>query len=249
MSLLALLGLAEDTLAAPGPRPPVPVASNDGQAEALALFRESLIAYRAGKFRESAELLERAYALRPKPVLLYNLARAFEGMGELGRACTAYAGYLDGDPAAPDALAIQARIETLRQLIDERARLDRERRAAVDRAEMEAERNRAADRNQKYSPAPWAIAGVGVAGLLSGVALGGVARSQNDSASSAASQADGQAQIDHAHRLALGANIALGVGAALSLAGGIWGVIDLLHVRGARARGRSVRATSGGYRP
>ena len=228
--------------AAPASRSSLPAAANDVQAEALALFRESLVRYRAGQFRDAAELLQRAYALRPRPVLLYNLGRAFEGMGELEQAVTAYRGYLDGDASAPDAMAIQARIETLTQLIEERARLERERKAAVERAEAEAAQRRASDRNRKPSPAPWSIAGVGVLGLITGAALGGVARAQNDDAVSASTHADGQAQLDGAHRLALGANVSLGVGAALAVAGGIWGIVDLVRVRRARTHGLPAQA-------
>ncbi len=231
--------------AAPTPRSALPAAANDVQTEALALFRESLVRYRAGQFRDAADLLQRAYALRPKPILLYNLGRAFEGMGALEQAVTAYRGYLEGEASAPDAMAIQVRIETLTQLIDERSRLERERKAAIERAEAESARRRANDRNRKPSPAPWSIAGVGVIGLVTGAALGGVAHAQNDAAASASTQAEGQVQLDRAHRIALGANVSLGVGAALAVAGGIWGLVDLVRLRRARARGLSAQASDG----
>ena len=48
----------------------------DAQQEAIALFQQSAEHYRAGQFQQAVDLLKRAYALKPEPVLLYNLSRA-----------------------------------------------------------------------------------------------------------------------------------------------------------------------------
>ncbi len=68
-------------------------ASSEAQAQqttaqdrALALFELSGEKYRAGDFEGAVELLTEAYDLFPEPVILYNLARAYEGMGESVRA-------------------------------------------------------------------------------------------------------------------------------------------------------------------
>jgi hypothetical protein len=46
---------------------------------AIALFNHSNEAYKKGDFKGAAADLEKAYALEPAPVLLYNLGRAYEG--------------------------------------------------------------------------------------------------------------------------------------------------------------------------
>src|SRR5688500_3941422 len=61
---------------------------------AVVLFEESERAYNAGEFAEAATLLRRAYELHPDPTLLFNLARALEGMGDLDGAIETYERYL-----------------------------------------------------------------------------------------------------------------------------------------------------------
>ena len=176
--MIRALGVALVVVATAGaarggpPSHPSPAAQAEVQNEALRLFKDSVVEYRAGRFAAAAGLLRRAYALVPRPVLLYNLARADEGMGELEPAIAAYRAYLEGDPTAPDRMSIEARIITLEQTLAERRRLEEERRAAVARAEAEAARRRAADRVRKISPAPWILAGAGVLGLGIGVEPG-----------------------------------------------------------------------------
>src|SRR5262245_65949903 len=63
--------------------------AKDEKAEALELFNQSADLYRQGKFDEAARLLERAYEMHPEPVLLYNLGRAYEGLGENEKAIDA----------------------------------------------------------------------------------------------------------------------------------------------------------------
>ena len=94
---------------------PLVANAQDGARERAAeLFEASAEAYRTGGFAEAARLLEEAYALHPLPVILYNLARAYESDGEYARAIQAYERYLADDPDASDRGAIERRIETLR---------------------------------------------------------------------------------------------------------------------------------------
>src|SRR5687768_16378204 len=66
------------------------VLSAQPQAEAAKrareLFKKSDESYRAGRFQEAIDLLSEAFRLDPKPVLLYNIARAYEGLGDTPRA-------------------------------------------------------------------------------------------------------------------------------------------------------------------
>src|SRR5262249_38752530 len=60
------------------------------EERAFDLFEKSKVAYREGRFAEAADLLAEAYKAKPEPVLLYNLGRACEGLGDLQRAIGAY---------------------------------------------------------------------------------------------------------------------------------------------------------------
>src|SRR5688572_14968776 len=84
-----LLGLPEAARAADKP-----TASKSNQSQAAELFKKSVDAYRRGAFKEAIDLLNEAYALDAQPVLLYNLARAHEGLGDLDLAISTYEKYL-----------------------------------------------------------------------------------------------------------------------------------------------------------
>jgi tetratricopeptide (TPR) repeat protein len=208
---------------------------NDGK-RAVELFEQSAAAYDAGQFAQAAKLLKEAYQLRPDPVLLYNLARAYEGMGSLGDAVQAYADFLGAEPSAKDRGAIEARITTLRAQIDEQARLERE---AAERArEAQAARLRTAEewrvnaslRRRGTSPIPWIIAGAGGVALATGAVLGVLSIARHDAATTDA-QADVAADQSQARSFATAANIGLIAGGVLAAAGVAWGVVDLTSAR------------------
>jgi tetratricopeptide (TPR) repeat protein len=202
--------------------------SDDGK-HAVELFDQSAAAYDAGQFARAAELLKEAYKLRPDPVLLYNLARAYEGMGALPDAVQAYADFLAADPTAKDRGAIEARIATLRAQIDEQSRLQRE---AADR---ERERHRETPHPSGVSPIPWIVAGVGGAGLVTGAVFGALSIARHNAANS-----DAQAYMDsdqsQARSFAAAANIAFIAGGVLAAAGITWGIVDLGSSRSAPDR-------------
>ncbi len=65
------------------------------------LAAEAAGAYRAGDFAKAAELLERAYQIEPLSAILYNLAKAYEKLGQSEKAADRYARYAaaaDADP-------------------------------------------------------------------------------------------------------------------------------------------------------
>lgn len=102
--------------------------SNDGvdgsEAEAEAepsareLFEEGQRAYEAGRYAETAELWQRAYALDPRPLLQFNLAQAYERLGRLSEARDAYVAYLESSPDSTEQrLLAEARAASLRERI------------------------------------------------------------------------------------------------------------------------------------
>lgn len=89
-----------------------PAASADAPAQESfdTVYRRALEAYKAERFLEAADLLERAYALRPDPKLMWNIGRSLEAASEFERAIDAYERYLTD---APDAEERQSAMERL----------------------------------------------------------------------------------------------------------------------------------------
>src|SRR5262249_34065618 len=50
------------------------------------LASDAAIAYRGGDYQRAAQLLERAYKMQPVSALLYNLAKAYEKLGDEDKA-------------------------------------------------------------------------------------------------------------------------------------------------------------------
>ena len=206
------------------------------QARGAELFNKGAEAYRRGEFQQAATLLLEAYGLDPQPVLLYNLARAYEGLGNLDAAIDTYTRYLEADPKAPDRGAIEQKVGTLKRQRDERLALEKQRdaeRARADEAKAKAERDRQAapapapPPERSPSPFPYVVAGVGVAGLAAGAVFGLMATSKHDDAAAATTaQQSAIDQQNSAKSLATISTISFIAGGALVAAGVAWWVID-----------------------
>lgn len=232
-ALAAALALAVATGAGPAE------AQEKAEARAEKLFAESAELYREGKFAEAAQRLEEAHAISPEPVLLYNLARAYEGMGETDRALSAYRRYLEADPATRDRRSIETRIATLERQLEERRALEEKTRAA---AEARDGGKPAAQPARAPSPVPWIVAGVGALGVGAGAVLGVMSDGKRDDAEDPAAAPNGQAAaelVGDAETLATGANIAFIAGGAVLVGGVVWGVIDVMGSSGEAQAGRA----------
>ncbi|CAN5872032.1 hypothetical protein BH11MYX4_BH11MYX4_67910 [soil metagenome] len=202
------------------------------QARAAELFNTSAEAYRRGDFQRAVTLLLEARSLDPQPVLLYNLGRAYEGLGNIDAAIDAFTRYLDEDPRAADRGAIEQRIGTLKRQRDERVALEKQRDAERARADEEkAARERSRQATIAPPPArsigPYVLGGVGLAGVASGVVFGVVASSKHDNAASASTaQQTAIDEQDAAKSLATVSTISFVVGGALVAAGVTWWLID-----------------------
>lgn len=229
-----LLGLL---LLACGLVPAAPVHAQSGRSSAttsreraVALFAQSVTAYREGRFDAAAALLDEAYGLQPEPVLLYNLARAREGAGEDDAAADAYRRYLATDGAdETDASAARARLAVLDRRIEERHALE------ARAAEREAQARAAPPAGESAPPAahpvaiaPWVLAGAGALVLVVGGILGGLMLDRNAAAQNAASQLDALAAHGDAETFAIAADTSYVVGALALGAGVVWGVVDLV---------------------
>lgn len=190
-------------------------------------------AFDGGRFVEAADLLNRAYALQPTPVLLYNMGRAYQQAGEKEKAIDAYERYLAAARSAPDEGAVRTTIDALRKDLDEQARLRDEAMRAQQRADDE-KRKRDQERQRlnaaaqhKPSPWPWITTGVGVGGVVTGIVFGVLANGAHADAVAAAVASDAERRQSQATSFALGANIAFAAGGAIALTGLIWGIFDV----------------------
>src|SRR5688500_2507730 len=139
---------------------------DDGRRErAMHLFEESRTHYDAGRFDTAAELLAEAYDLQPDPILLYNMARAYESGGRVQEAIDAYERYLSDAGNVRDRGAIETRLATLRDQLEREEELDR-------RDEDEEPAPVPPDNPDRIEPAPWIILGIGVVGIGAGIVLG-----------------------------------------------------------------------------
>lgn len=235
MRRIAVAGLAMVLLgASPGgalaqsdEAPPEETARQRG----VRLFQEAAAHYRAGRFRVAVELLRESHELHPEPVVLFNLARSLEGLGELDEALDAYARFLEAAPDAPDRGAVEARIQTLDRLVRER------REAASDPAITPAPAAPltpvlvpppapAPSGPDELDPPAIVLSVLGGAGLLAGAIVSGVAVTTHNEWVDAPSHADAVQSLAEAREIATAANVALGIGGALALVGGLWLIVD-----------------------
>lgn len=223
MSRLAAAALGALVLvgapAAAAPKKAAPAAPAPKRETADAVFEESVAAYRAGDFAKAAELLQKAYALKPAPVLLYNLARAYEGMGNDAEAVKTYRAYLKDEPTTPDRGAIEAKITTLENKLAEQERL---RRANAEQAKRAAEPPPAAAPPPKKSVAPWLVVGGGGLAVAGSVVLFALASSKDGEAESERVQLAAEAAADDARTLGTAGLVTAIVGGALVAGGLVW---------------------------
>ncbi len=207
--------------AAPVSPPTTPAAAH---ARAAELFKKSVETYRSGDFKQTIDLLDEAYALEPQSVLLYNLARAHEGMGNSDAAIETYEKFLVQEPNAKDRGAIEQRLTTLRRQRDERLAL--EKRSAAQPAQR-AEPAAPERRPYRRSVLPYVVGGVGVAGIAAGAVFGLMATSKRDDAVAAPGQREALDLEDDAKSRATLSNVSFVVGGVLLAAGVTWWLLDL----------------------
>ncbi len=89
--------------------------SAEAQVERLA--NEAVNAYKGADYRRAVELLQRAYDIRQVPALLYNMAKAYDKLGDVDHAYEAYRHYVDSAAADPKLKAkAEARIVALEEV-------------------------------------------------------------------------------------------------------------------------------------
>jgi len=103
----------------------VAVAHAEKQNPVEKLAGDAAAAYRAADYARAVQLLERAYKLQPVSALLYNLAKAYDKLGESDRALDLYGRYSGADDADPRLRSkAEARVVALRELKEPSRRSD-----------------------------------------------------------------------------------------------------------------------------
>ena len=93
--------------------------ATDGAAaepDARELFLRGQAAYERGDYEDSVEAWEAGYALDPRPLLQYNLGQAYERLGELPKAVSAFETYLENaSPSDPNQQRARAQLAAIRE--------------------------------------------------------------------------------------------------------------------------------------
>ena len=205
---------------------------DDGQRErALDLFEEAETLYDEGRLDEAVERLVEARSLYPEPVLLYNLARAYEGLGQLEDALDAYTRFLEETPDASDRGAIERRIESIRAQLAERERLATE----LQRREVEEEVDEPVAARPPRIVWPWVVMALGLATAGAGGAFGVLALTEREDAVDAQVHLDAVHAFERAETYAIVFDVVVAAGAILAAAGLAWALVARHRARAALA--------------
>jgi tetratricopeptide (TPR) repeat protein len=207
----------------------------DNRTRALQLFDESATLYKNGEFEKAAELLREAYGLYPEPLLLYNLARALESVGDLGGAVENYERYLAEATQIDDRAAIERRVVTLKEQLARTSAPVHDETPTPPVNEPPPNETKAGplatgaaidDAAPPPSLAPWFVVGGGVTIVAAGGVFAYLAGSAEDDAHTAPIQEDASRSLDDARRDAKLANLLFIAGGVAAAGGVTWAVID-----------------------
>jgi hypothetical protein len=93
------------------------LARADRDEEARKHFALGKERYSESRFEEAIVHFKAAAAIKPSPILDYNIGRCYDRLGQAQEAIEAYERYLSGKADAPNQAEVKARIETLRASI------------------------------------------------------------------------------------------------------------------------------------
>jgi len=99
------------------------VAHSETAKTARQYAAEAEAEYNLGHFADSIPLYEKAYKLKPAPILLFNLGQCHRHLGNNERALFFYRRYLDAAPEAEDRPDVEKRVADLERAIAEQAAL------------------------------------------------------------------------------------------------------------------------------
>jgi tetratricopeptide (TPR) repeat protein len=214
---------AQDT--APAPATPTTPAAEKAAA-AYQLGRE---AFAAKRFEEARGHFEKAYLLDPSPVLMFNLARACEEMGDAAKAIEYFQLYLDRQPDAADRPDIERRIRVMQAIVGRERPVEPAVATAPPSSAAPATTPTPATPPPGHSvlwPVGWATLGVGAATVGVGIYFGLEAQDAEDAHKAARTGREKEKLGQESEDKALVANVLYGLGGALLVTGGTLLVLD-----------------------
>lgn len=130
------------------------------------LYGEGLELYQEGRFRDAVGRFEDAHALVADPRLMYNIARSYEGAGDVDRGTLRYFRCIN-DPKTDDALRARAleRVQALEQARQRHEWFDRPPQTSLESSRTARREN--ASPSSWLGTSKWLSAGLGL-GLLGG---------------------------------------------------------------------------------
>jgi tetratricopeptide (TPR) repeat protein len=231
---------------APGPAPawaqqkPDSAASDKDTRDARAreLWMRGNNLFEQGKYEEALAAFEESYRLSERPGTLVALANTYELLGRLAEAVTALRRY-EPHAQAGENRVIRERISSLERRVKERPQGPDGAGAAAGNTSGQASGEVSGQMSEPVAPAPrrrerplaaWIVTGAGGAVVVAGLGLGLAASATRSDIDARCGSYQGQTYcpiearplIDRHRRLALGTDLALGVGLAAMAAGAVW---------------------------
>jgi tetratricopeptide (TPR) repeat protein len=202
------------------------------EQEVERLSNEAVDAYKGARFQKAVELLTRAYAIRPLTPLLYNLAKAYDKLGDGDNAYANYKKYVDsGEADAKLEEKARARIAFYEPQMKKKQEEEEARKKAVEKPEKPpgpTAEEIAAQEEQKRQKARTldliggaALAVVGLAGIGTGVGLYAGVSGQHDQFAGSTDETMKRQLAQSASTLGLVSTIAYAVG-GLAVVASLW---------------------------
>lgn len=162
---------------------PVLAVEPSAQHQAAQAYAAGAAAFKAKQYAVALASFERAFKLDPVPILLYNIARCHEEMGNAQEAVTGFRLYLTRAPQAADRADVERRIRVMEAILKRQAVAAAPPSAAPpSAASASVAPTSVAEPAESGWQLPWGIglASAGGLGVAVGVVFGASARSNED---------------------------------------------------------------------
>ena len=139
-------------------------------------YRAGVAHYKSGQYADAVSEFRAADAIRPSPVLSFNIAQCYEKLADLPNAKAAYQDYLRRAPNADDRAAVEATLASISQKLAQQ-----ERDNSVILVPSQAPAVVAGPSRQPSYALGLTVASVGAAALIAGIVLNAVSRTNSNS--------------------------------------------------------------------
>ena len=194
-----------------------PAQAQRGDSRARELYLEGDRHYAAGRYEDAVQAFEEAYQLSERPLLLFNLANAYERLGRYEEALSALSEYAP-HAAEEEQEQIRSRIENLTRRVEEQASVEEVPDGEPD-GSVEPPPDEGGDDTLILTGA--VLAGVGGALVLGGAIFGGLALAARDEANAGCVNTGGATVCDDSVSGALSRDRTFAALADVGLFGGL----------------------------